>query len=745
MKSPWAVAFILGLFGPVACEQAPKPERTSQQQDVDVSASSVKEEAAGDPADLRIAAKATPVAEPVSLKLVAPATFHLGRPARFVTQAVDAKGEPVVVELQDVRLSSEPTAKPGRSGELVFASEGNFEVRGQATLPNGKSIEGVLAITVDKTPPEVEILEPQAAAMLTLDKPVNVRIRVRDAISEVASVKLGDQVVALDDAGQGSIRLAPSYGLNILRVQAMDTAGNREDALRGFVAAQRFAPTTSGAGAGAVFDRGLQVFLGQAALDAGGHQHRNPRDLATVMELVLGGFQGSAITGQSFKVDRSGFDGKVTITGLRHGRANINHGYPELTLEAIRGGLELKSTFRNVQIQTKIDGKMLLTPIHLRADISARSMSVSATISIVMLATGKVLVKTRDVSVNLHGLDIELSGRLSSALNPILDVFKKRIASAVEKRLGNRLAGSIDGPLAIVLGNLAVNQSFTVPGVHGSWPTRLRLHSELGELLIDKATGGRKAGIEVGLKAGVTGPSRLARKIPGAPVRGNCHGAAAKPERLAGQRGFEVGLSLDFANQVLTSVWQGAGFRGVQLGLGDVSLAGGLYRLKNLDVSVDLGLPPLLTDCGRDGKLELQVGSVQATIKTELGGDKFEVDVVLHVAAKGSATGAVNPKTGIRELGLSVEPAHLLEFQVTGVKVNAKPAGRERAEFVESALGLVSGRLLDMFQGTLASVPMPELPLESLSPAVPRGASLRIDIREVAPAAGEIRATGVVR
>ncbi|MGB1014799.1 MAG: hypothetical protein ACPG4T_11745, partial [Nannocystaceae bacterium] len=300
MKSPWSVAFILGLFGPVACEQAPESEPSSQNKQVDVSASSV-EDASGNPTDLRIAAKAAPVAEAVSLKLVAPATFHLGRPARFVTQAIDAKGESLAVELRDIRLSSEPAAEPGRPGELVFAREGTFEVRGQATLPNGKSIEGVLAITVDKTPPEIEILEPPAAAMLTLDKPINVRIRVRDAISEVSSVKLGDRVVALDDAGEGSIRLAPSYGLNILRVQAMDSAGNREDALRGVVAAQRFAPTISGSGDGAVFDRGLQVFLGQAALDAGGHQHRNPRDLATVMELVLGGFQGSAIAGQRFK------------------------------------------------------------------------------------------------------------------------------------------------------------------------------------------------------------------------------------------------------------------------------------------------------------------------------------------------------------------------------------------------------------------------------------------------------------
>lgn len=682
--------------------------------------------------------------QPTALELAAATTPRPGQPVRFTAQPINAQGHRVVATIGEVRLQSEPAVEGAGTSKLTFPSEGRYQITAEADFPGGPALRGTLELFVDQTPPEVEIISPAPGSMLTLGKPIRVEVRAEDAIAGIAEVTLDGKSLTIGDDGRGTVDIDPNFGLNLLRLQAKDRAGNHSHTLRGFYAAQRYQPTTGGADKAAIV-RGIQAYLGQDALDAGSRSHRNPRDLATVLELVLGGFQGSAIAGQSFPVKRSGFDGTVTLTDLRHGQASRNQGYPELKLEAVRGGLDMQATLRNVRIQSDIKGKALLTSIRMKSNISASSMTIRTKISVVMLGDKGVLVKTQKATVDLHGLDIDLSGNFSRLLNPLIDVFKQRIKTSLEQQIGRRLAASLDRPLGGAIQQMAVNQEFSVPGVHGSWPTRLRLHSTLGQLLIDRAQDGRKSGIEVAFESGVTGPVRLGRSIPGSPVRGNCKTQPAEPARLSGQAAFEVGLSLDLANQVLTSVWQGGGFRGIDLAIGDVELAGGLYRVNDLAVSIDLGLPPLLTDCGDDKKLQLQVGGVKGKISAEIGGEKFDVDLVLHVAAKGVATGSVNAKTGVREIGLSIEPAHLLEFEVVEVRVAGKPAPRERAEFVESALGLVSGRLLEVFQGTLASVPMPELPLEKLSPAVPRGASLKLDIRSVAPAKGEIRATGVVR
>lgn len=689
-----------------------------------------------------LASPVKPVA--TALKLELQGKPRPGQPLSFRIQPVDAKGQAVELPLDNLNLHSFPESERTGPQKLKFAAEGRYSVTAELQPATGAPLLGSLEVVVDQTAPALEIVQPPAGSMLSLANPLTVEVRATDKIAGIDQVTVDGKPVTLDDQGRGSVRVTPKFGLNVFHVQATDRAGNQRKGLRGVYAATGYQPTT-GRGQATTIEHGLQAFLGQAALDAGARSHRNPRDLATVMELVLGGFQGSAIAGQSFPVNRHGFNGSVTLTDFRHGQASRNHGYPEIKLEAVRGGLDMRATLRNMRVQAKISGKMLLSKIGMRATITAESASIGAKISVVMLANQKVLVKTQNVKIELHGLDIEVSGNLSSVLNPVLDAFKQRITNTLEERLAKRLATAFDRPLAGALQQLAVNREFVVPGVYGSWPTKLQLHSSLEQLLIDRGESGRKPGIEVALRAGVTGPSRLGRTIPGSPMRGDCRTTTAKPNRLVGKQPFEVGLSLDLANQVLTSVWQGGGFRQVGLEIGDVELAGGLYRLKNLKVGVDLGLPPLLSDCGPSGKLQLQAGEIRGAIKTELGGEQLEVDVVLHVAAHGAATARVNPKSGVRELGLSLDPAHVLDFEVVGVRVAGKPAPPERAAFVESALGLISGRLLEMFQGTLASVPMPELPLQSLSPAVPRGASLKLDIRNVGPAAGEIRAAGVVR
>ncbi|MCB9755100.1 MAG: hypothetical protein H6713_34620 [Myxococcales bacterium] len=151
----------------------------------------------------------------------------------------------------------------------------------------------------------------------------------------------------------------------------------------------------------------------------------------------------------------------------------------------------------------------------------------------------------------------------------------------------------------------------------------------------------------------------------------------------------------------------------------------------------------MLIDCGIDRALEVQVGDVALQVRATMGGRVTELDVFLSAAARVHVTASGGDGEGA--IALQIEPAHVLEFDVTGVRIAGEPASPAQAAVFESMLGLVSARVLEMFQGTLASVPLPALDLSKVAPELPAGTVIAPSIAFVSAQDGALAVGGGVR
>ncbi len=596
--------------------------------------------------------------------------------------------------------------------------------------------------------PEIRVLSPERGAALTLAKRVEVRYEVEDAESELDEVTINGEPVAVAQRGAGSFKVIPRPGLNLIEVEARDEHGNRSHLVQSFYAAAAYRSVAPGAGREHAVPDGLTLWLGQEALDAEGEGEASgrggrPRDLATVVELVLASLKGDALVGKQIKVAQSGFKGSVTITGIERGPD------PEVRLKVAHRSMALEATIKDVRVRVRLDGTLAgLAETRVSASVTASSVTLSGVLDIAMPPGGKVRVRTRDLESQFHGLKVSIDNSWGSAVNWLIEMFEGEVAELLARESKAQLVKLLDVPLARALDGIAVDETITVPPLGAGGPKRgvaLALRSTLESLELEPARGDRPAGVRAGLRAAVSSaPANTmtaARGYPGALVRRGCGRGTPRPP--APRHAVEVGLRLDLANQLLTSLWQAGLFRATHDLTEEANGQIPLYRFDKLEVDAELSLPPLLIDCGLDRALEVQVGDVALRVRATTGGQLTEIDVFLSAAAK--VLVAASGGLGGGALSLQIAPAHVLEFDVTAVRIAGEPASPTQAAMFESMLGLVSARVLEMFQGTLAVVPLPALELSAIAPDVPAGAAIAPSITFIATEAGALTVGGGVR
>ena len=651
--------------------------------------------------------------------------------------------------LPDIALGA-LTAAPAADSKIdvlnqivSFGEDGKYTLTGTAKA--NPKLKATAQVKVDSHGPLVLVSTPKRASTLTHAPTVAVSFTALDELSALGEVTVNGKAMA-GGSGMGlKATVTAKQGLNLLHVTAKDEWGHARSVVQSFQSTATYRPISSLESKKGLVPGGLDAWLGQPVIDSGVHIHSKPRDFATVFEIVLKGLDLKSLLGAGFPIDKFGLKGTATIKSFTFGDPAFNGGYPKVTLTAIDGGMTLAGSIKKVKATVNINGKELgLIPVNIDASLTASTLEFGGTVLVSVDAAGKVTVVTKNVTVNLTNLDVNVDNSWGWLVNWLIDLFNNQVTTLLEDTVASALSTAISGPLANVLQSFALDTAFTVPGFLGGKPATLQLASVLQGLQFSGKKGTVPGGARITLKAAASSKLAVSHKIQGAYARSGCLAGADPSAALKKASPFEIALHLDVMNQLLAAIWQTGAFQiaidPTQFSPVDLSK----YGVTNLSVKADPLLPPILVDCTGDGKPELQLGDLGLDVTMKLGGVPVQMKVYVQVMTE-VALQAV-PGVGGLELGLKVQKPYLLEADVDSVIVEGNVAGGAMAALLEEVLlPVVTGKLLEGFAGTLASFPLPAIDLSLMSALIPKGTVIALDLQQATHGPGHAYGAGGVK
>ena len=669
--------------------------------------------------------------------------YGTGQVIQLIGKAWDSYGNPLIdPELTPIQIKPVESVDVDKvNARVTFGQDGLYEIKvGVAGAPGVSASRNV---RVDTSGPLINVSSPPRGHSMLWAATTPVTYSVVDELSKLVGVTFNDKDVQFGDGISITSTLPLGHGVHAVKIQGKDEWDNASSHVQAILAAKKFVAAETKAGAAANIAHGLEFWLGQEAIDSGVHSHTKPRDLASVFEIVLKNLDLSIIVGKSFPVSVTGLSGDATVNSFAFGNKAINGGYPKIALTAKSGGLGLVGTIWKVVSTVNLKGKGIgFIPVNIDATVTADSMKLTADVAL-SATSGGVVVKTKNVKVELVSLDVNIDNGWGFLVNWLLDLFNGSITTLFENTLSSQLGAAIDGPLGSALTDIGIQTTFNIPGLFGGKPVTVAMDTAPTALQVFSASTGKDAGAWLKLRTALTSAKTVPHKSLGVAMRQSCLGNSATLASFARQEPLEVAMHFDLANQLFAALWQAGG---LSLQLDAAQLSGfdlKAYGLGAITIDVNMLMPPLLSDCTVGGKTELQLGDVQLDVKTKMDGK----DVVIRAYLTAAAQVAASKVAGLNgpEIGLDVLGIVRLDTDVDMVLVGGVAAPEGTIGFFEKLLPMVANLLIGALQGTLASFPLPELDLSVMAQSIPPGTVLALDISKVGATPGHVEAVGGIK
>ena len=643
-----------------------------------------------------------------------------------------------------------------------FNTDGHYHFVGVSQDYPGLSAETTL--TCDSVGPMVLITNPARGATLNGDPVVHVQGTCMDATSGVKSLTIGGNPVQLSNDGTFTYDINSVWGMNPIEWSTQDEWGNTTTGVQTYYYSTKWYLSDFNTPKDSEINDAIGIWMSQAVLDNGTHNHTNPNDIVSVLEIVIGSIDLNSLLGGSAAIAPISFAiGPITlqitpkISNLKLGDPSKNGGYPLVDMTVLTGGVNLTAKIYKFSADLDLDISIAPLPgLKTVTTIAADEIDVSLDIFLTKdPTTGKLVSSAKNTKITLQNLTVLPNGQLTNFLNGIginINTFLAQIESIILAPLTNLITGAlgpqldslIGGALGNVLGALAINTTIPLgPFIGKGAPANLKLTSDIGTLSFQE-----KQGIVFGLAASMTAEKKVPHVVLGSIGRAGCLAEKAKPEVFnpTEKYGLEVGLADDFVNQLLEAIWNG-GLLQLSLDssvLGNVDLS--TYGVSNLSVETDFLLPPILNTCVDGEWLTLQIGDLGIHAMLSFSGTPIDMYAYAMVEAKVKIEAVPDPKSTTippsKAISLTLDPKSItLKLEVT--KINS-----EALAFKDIFVSLISGlvpSLVGGISGGLGAIPLPSIDLSSLSPQIPKGTMLSIDIQEIANVAGYTYIRGTIK
>lgn len=630
----------------------------------------------------------------------------------------------------------------------TFLKDGYFTFgHTHATLKTkAGSASDTIKVKVDSTGPLVYIATPKRGETREGDADVAVKGTVADELSKLKSFVINGKELKVGGDGSYSFVISSQQGMNAIVWEALDEWDNKSAGVQTYYYSTKWYPNDTTKPVEARVPSGIGMWLSQSTIDAGPpHNHKTPKDLASVAELVIGTMDLKALLGAGGAIPvNQGIAGltvkNLEIKDVKFGDKGINDGMPQLAFTVIKGGLHVEAKISQLVLVLRMNvdtfgqagwqefiatSDWITIETDLMMTLDPKTKKVVAD-----LKNTKIKIQDFKVKLGANSLPKPLDTLVSGAANLLLGLVQQFLGGAItgiiEQVLQDQIQKQLGGALGQAFENLAINTELPLkPFIGKGDEVKLKLNSGLG--LLDFKAG---QGVLVGLDASMTAPKKVEHTVLGSIGRAGCLVPNAKEVFNPGLKyAIEIGLADDFVNELLHALWNG-GLLQMTIGaesLGSVDLSS--YGVTDLSVETNFMLQPMVNTClTKDGTLKLQVGDLGIHAKLKMGDTPIDVWMFAALQATAELKATDNPTTKQKEIGFALKGVDFMELEVT--QINAEAKGLKDL-FTSLIKGLLVPKLLDGLGSGLGGFPLPELDLSALSPAIPPGTKLAIEIQAI--------------
>jgi hypothetical protein len=437
----------------------------------------------------------------------------------------------------------------------------------------------------------------------TNDMTLTVKGVVQSEAGSITSLKVNGANVTPAANGQFSHKINVQIGGNVIVLEAKDSMGTTRERVQSFLWSSNYKKPTSKASKNGIVTEGLGLWLDQDAIDDGNRNYNAPKNLATLAEMVVAGFDVYDSI-ENPAAESWAYD--LYITGLAHDP-------PLIGLQTKNGYLRLNGTINDVVANYKVDtlfdftGKVTISKIALEADVELKVQSHKL----------KANVKNVSVTINDNDIDIDGDGLTGNIAAFIGGFFKGTLAETLESQFETTLKNQVGPMLESALGSLTLAQQFNLPALALDGSTiALDLVSDF-----DDVTVGTK-GIELIMRAGGYATSATpydGGSYLGVPSRVNC-GVGTQNLSLPQAQELEASLADDTLNSLFFAAWRGGLLEFVvpEAMLGEVDVSD--YGITDLELKVSGMVAPTLSDCNEDNAARVFLGDVKIDADLKLLG-----------------------------------------------------------------------------------------------------------------------------
>lgn len=503
-------------------------------------------------------------------------------------------------------------------------------------------------------------------------------------------------------------------GINIIQVDVEDIYGLKDHVVQSYYYSTVWYPPNDPVKS--YVKDGLMVYLGQEVWDD--NDRSDVDDIATIMLLYVKSMDIAGLIKNPITSGKFGWcDYKVNVSNITYGEISLN-------LKPISGGLHMKAVIPNFKADVKVDLSGFLCDIaDMSGDVKASSITIETDLIISVDASGELVVNAKNVNVTISGLNITIKGIWGFLLNWLINFFEGTFTKMIEEQFEKQIKAQIEDAVSKALKGLALDQKFEIPPMfEGAKPMTLSVKTKISSVAFSPDGG------TIGFSATISVPKNVGYNPLGSIGRASCLKPQPDPLLSFPKKGtFEMGLHDDFLNQIPFSMYWGGG---LTFPIPESMLAGqdlSQYGIDNLNLDVDFMLPPIITACTPNNKMNVQIGDMKIHAKMKLFGK--DVDMILYTSMIVEANiTAVDTDKG-KQLTISVEKPSFLDVEIASLA-----GGLEGAEDSMRKLMLeqMMPKIMDGFTGkALGTFPIPEIDLSAINPSVPKGSKISIDLKEL--------------
>ena len=318
------------------------------------------------------------------------------------------------------------------------------------------------------------------------------------------------------------------------------------------------------------------------------------------------------------------------------------------------------------------------------------------------------IVGTNQIQLGQFDLTKQVKNFSGLLSKNVLDPLINGIAQPLEKFLEPVVEKAMTLALGKFMNMMKLDKDLEFPaGPLG----KIKLHIKTD---ISTVTFTKEAGL-IGLNAGALTPDNVEHDIIGSILRNNCGSRTHESFEFHPDPSMQFAGKYDLINEAIFMVWR-SGILNRELDLSKQGMGGGgggmPINLKDLKITPDFYLPPILNDCNEEGRQEIQVGDLYLDLSFKMNGKQQHLGVWVQAKADVQITGKGN-KTGIK-----IEKISYMKLEIHDLAGNMGS--------LMDTINMLLPMLKSQIEGKEFDFPIPPIDLGQFIPGVPKGTQIQL-------------------